>query len=271
MGASVSNANTTVNELNATSIGLDQKTFNEIQNTCNSNTSQHNVLNIIGSNVTKLTTNQKNVGKNICVLQTAINTVQDSSAQSAMMAAIKTALEQKSAAGLGVAVSNSNQNTNITNKFDTHVSNETFNKAVTGCINNLDQSNVMNIIGSNVTDANLGQSNDSFMQCLSNNGATTEQKASAASTAGASTESTTKQDSEGYDPIGALSGLLGNYVYLILGISVLSVICSLGSSLISTGGAKSSNLQGSFDSSGNFAASFGNPGMAMSPQNFAPQ
>lgn len=257
MGASSSTANTSVSELNATSIGMDQKTFNEVQNTCNSNTSQHNVLNIIGSNVTKLNTSQKNVGKNICVLQTAINTVQDASAQNSMMASIKSALEQKSTAGIGIAVTNSNQNTNITNKFNANMSNETFNKAVTGCINNLDQSNVMNIIGSNVTDTTLGQSNDSFMQCLSNNGASTTQTAGAASISGATTETTTTQTAAGYDPIKALSGLFGNYVWLVLGVCVLSVVLSLGISLIAAGSAKANNLQGSFDSSGNFSASIG--------------
>ena len=64
MGASASTSVTKVKVLNDTDISLSNAVHNEIQNICNSTISQKNVLNIIGSNVTKLTTNQKNVGKN---------------------------------------------------------------------------------------------------------------------------------------------------------------------------------------------------------------
>jgi hypothetical protein len=253
MGASSSSAQTTVNEINATTIGLNQKTFNDIQNTCNSNTSQHNVLNIIGSTVTKLNTAQKNVGKNICILQTAINTVQDATAQNAMMASIKTALEQQASAGIGIANANSNTNTNINNTFNASVSNETINKAITGCINNLDQSNVMNIIGSNITDSNLDQNNDSFMQCLSNNGATTQQSAGVASTTTATSDVTQSQSSKGYDPIASLTGLLGVYMLPCIICCVLCVILILGASAMGLANGGHANI----DSSGNFTAGIG--------------
>jgi Tfp pilus assembly protein PilZ len=253
MGASASTSNQTVDLLNETKLGLSNKTFNDIQNTCNSNTSQHNVLNIIGSNVTKLNTNQKNVGKNICVLQTALSTVQDASAQSAMMASLKSAIEQNASAGIGVAVTNSNSNTNIKNKFEANVSNETVNRAITGCINNLDQSNVMNIIGSNVTDANLDQSNDSFMQCLSNNGAKTEQTAAAAGASTAAADVTTTQTAKGLNPM----DLIGGYFLILLIPCILCICVSLASSLM--GGMSGGGGGGHFnmDSAGNMSGQFG--------------
>jgi hypothetical protein len=230
MGASSSTSVSNVKELNATSIGMSQKTFNEIQNTCNSNTAQHNVLNIIGSTITKLTTNQKNVGKNICVLQTALNTAQDSSAQAAMMASIKNALETSASAGIGIGIANSNQNTDITNKFDANISNETINKAITGCVNNLDQSNVINIIGSNVTGSDLTQTNDSFMSCLSDNGAKTTQSAGAAGTSSGAADVSGTTTSKGLDP----TAILQAYSGMIFGCSLLCVVLLIVLSLIST-------------------------------------
>jgi len=244
MGASVSTANLKIEQLNSTDIGVSQKTFNEIINQCNSTTSQKNLLNIIGSTTTKLTTSQKNVDKNICILQTAINTVQDANATNTMMSAIKSALEQKSSAGLGIGLTNSNTDTSITNKFDANISNDVFNKAVTGCINDLDQTNVINIIGSNVTDSSLNQENDSFMSCLSNYGAETTQTGGGNSGISSSTDVVVRQTSEGYDFL----GFFNTYLYLILGLCLLCVVSCLGSSLISVSGGGQSTIQSVGDS-----------------------
>ena len=58
-----------VNVINSTDLGISNETYNKIDNQCKSTTSQSNVLNIIGSNVTKLTTSQKNIAQNICILK----------------------------------------------------------------------------------------------------------------------------------------------------------------------------------------------------------
>jgi hypothetical protein len=244
MGASSSSIKSNVELLNETTIGISQKTFNEIQNTCNSTTNQRNVLNIIGSTVTKLNTNQKNVGKNICILQTALNTVQDTSAQNAMMSSIKSAIEQNSTAGIGLAVSHADSNIKSTNKFSANVSNETINRAITGCINNLDQSNVINIIGSNVTDSSLSQANDSFMECLSNNGASTQQTAAVKSDSTQEADTTSKQVTKGWDPLASLGQM---YIAGIIAcvICCLAIVVSSGMFALSPAGQSSvSQLSG---------------------------
>ena len=236
MGGSVSKQSTTVDILNSTSIGLDQTTMNNIQNTCANNTNQKNVLNIIGSNVTKLSTNQKNIAKNICILQTAIETVKDADASNKMMSALKSAIDQSSTAGIGVAVNTSDTNVRQTNVFAANVSQTDINNAITGCINQLDQSNVMNIIGSNVTDSDFSQSNDSFTKCLSSYGVTSKQKATTASDQSAVAETSTTQTAKGMDPLASLASMFGAYTNLILGIIALIIVSSLGSSLMSSMG-----------------------------------
>ena len=152
------------------------------------------------------------------------------------MSALKSAIDQSSTAGIGVAVNTSDTNVRQTNVFAANVSQTDINNAITGCINQLDQSNVMNIIGSNVTDSDFSQSNDSFTKCLSSYGVTSKQKATTASDQSAVAETSTTQTAKGMDPLASLASMFGAYTNLILGIIALIIVSSLGSSLMSSMG-----------------------------------
>jgi hypothetical protein len=173
MGAGQSKAaaaSSNINVLNSTDIGISDETYNSSKNTCESTTNQKNVLNIIGSNVTKLKTSQKNAAKNTCILQTAIqDTKKNKAAEYAqMMESLKSKLAQGGSAAIGIAP---DTNVNQTNLFSFKANNRTVNEQISGCVMKVDQENVINIVGSNVTDSELSQENDSVMECLSAVGA----------------------------------------------------------------------------------------------------
>jgi hypothetical protein len=181
MGASSSKASsdsakkTNISVLNSTDIGISEETYNKVKNTCESTTEQKNVLNIIGSNVTKVKTNQKNAAKNTCILQTVIPEIRSKTGEyAAMMSNIQDKLAQAGSAGLGMAANaaKGSDDTNIsqTNMYSFKASNKTVNETIAGCIMSVDQENVINIVGSNVTDSEFNQENDSVMQCLSASG-----------------------------------------------------------------------------------------------------
>ena len=190
-----------VEVINSTDLGISNETYNNVSNQCNSTTNQKNVLNILGSTVTKLTTDQKNIAKNICVLKTAIENVSKAeekasmmnTLQSALNASAKNAQESESKASATAAIGfaplafskgqseaylTSKNKTNVDQTSNQKVSNflkmdmdqRTINNAITGCINDLDQENVINIIGSAVTESTLTQGNDYMTECLSDYG-----------------------------------------------------------------------------------------------------
>jgi len=254
MGASQTKSKVDIKELNSTDINMSSETFNKVENTCKATSNQSNVLNIVGSTVTKLTTNQKNAAKNTCILQTAIATTNDTEAQNKLMTALKQGLEQNASAGIGLA--NAESNTSITkeNKFTLKDSKKTVNEAIVGCVMQIDQENVINIVGSTVTDSKFDQANDVMMECLSSYGVATENKAKASSDVVSTTTSEQSQKAEGYDPIKSLGGLLGAAMvpYIISCVIVCCILVSIGGIFMMGGGSGSIGPEG---------ASFSMPGM----------
>ena len=254
MGASQTKSKVDIKELNSTDINLSSETFNKVENTCKATSNQSNVLNIVGSTVTKLTTSQKNAAKNTCILQTAIATVNDTEAQNKLMSALKQGLEQNASAGIGLA--NAESNTSITkeNKFTLKDSKKTVNEAIAGCVMQIDQSNVINIVGSTVTDSKFDQANDVMMECLSSYGVATENRAKASSDVVSTTTSEQSQTAKGYDPIASLSGLVGAAMvpYIISCCIVCCILVSIGAIFMMGGGSGSIGPDG---------ASFSMPGM----------
>jgi hypothetical protein len=236
MGASASSSVNKVHELNESDLNMTQETFNRISNQCKSSSNQNNILNIIGSTVTKLTTNQKNAAQNMCVLKTALNTIKESESKNALLSAIKENLEQKTTAGLGLSVSSNVSLTDRTNLFKLKDSKRTVNEAITGCINSMDQENVINIIGSTVTEADMAQANDVMMECLSNYGVVDQQAAATASDTKVETEKTAVQETKGYDPVAALGGVAGVYLSVCCFICCSSIISSVAGGLMAQGG-----------------------------------
>lgn len=236
MGAAASSSVSEVHELNATDLNMSQETFNKIDNQCRNTSNQSNILNILGSTVTKLTTSQKNVAQNMCVLKTAIETVKETESKNALLSAIKENLEQKTTAGLGLSVSSNVSLTDRRNLFKLRDSKKTVNEAITGCINSIDQRNVINIVGSIVTEADISQKNDVMMECLSSYGVVDQQKAVATSDTKVETEKVTVQETKGYDPIGAAMAGGGIYILVCCFICCSSIISSVAGGIMSQGG-----------------------------------
>lgn len=210
MGASQTKSDVSIKELNSTDINITQETFNKFKNTCESPTSQSNILNIMGSKVSKLTTNQKNVAKNTCILQTAIESTKGSKANNDLMSSIKAKLEQQASAGIGLANAESKTNIEKQNKFNFDSVQRDVNEVITGCISQIDQKNVINIVGSEIEDSNLNQDNDVLFSCLTGAGVKAEQGAGAANKTSSTTEADTSQVAKGMNPIADLMAGLGS-------------------------------------------------------------
>jgi cell wall-associated NlpC family hydrolase len=226
MGASQTKSTTNIKELNETNLGMTQETFNEIKNTCEQKTNQKNILNIIGSNVSKLTTDQKNAAKNTCILQTAIESSKEAKGQSDVMSAIRTSLEQQASAGIGLANAESSTNIEKQNRFNFNSVQRDVNEVITGCIMDVEQENVINIVGSTVIDSNLEQANDVLAECLSGAGAKLEQGAGAESKVVSQTTSETTQVAKGMDPFAFLASLGASGPVLIICCVLISIISS---------------------------------------------
>lgn len=209
MGASQTKSNVNIKELNQTDLNLTQETFNEIKNTCESVSNQKNVLNIIGTKVKKLNTNQKNVAKNTCILQTAIQSTKGSKANNDVMSSIKAKLEQQASAGIGLANAESNVNIEKQNKYNFNSVQRDVNEVITGCIAAIDQENVINIVGSEIEDSTLNQDNDVLFDCLSTAGATAEQATASDSKTKSTTDTETTQVAKGMNPIADFMAGLG--------------------------------------------------------------
>ena len=231
MGVSVSKSRQNIKELNEQNLAVSNKQLSDIKNTCSSKQVQSNVLNIIGSDVTKLSTDQSNVAKNMCMLSTAIQMNIDSNNEAKMATALKSQIESNAVAGVGVSASESDANIERTNKVNINVSNETINRAVMGCINDQTQSNVINIIGSRVTDSNLKQANEALVECISNYGGEQIISQSAEADTKSDMDTTVKSKAEGYDVIGKIGGLFSTYIWGVVVVCVASIIASAVSSM----------------------------------------
>jgi hypothetical protein len=259
-----------VDVINSTDLGISNETYNKIDNQCKSTTNQSNVLNIIGTNATKLTTSQKNIAQNICILKTAINNVSKAEEKSAMMnnlqaalnASAKNAQESQSKASASAAIGfaplsfakgeseayltsknktnvDQTSNQNISNFLNMKLSQKTINDTIMGCINDIDQSNVMNIIGSNVSESNLEQGNDYMTKCISEHGVANTSTGTQDTTTGTTAENTgtvsavSDQKSKAVTTSSAVADMFGggSMIYIIL------IICCCLSILSSSAAA----------------------------------
>lgn len=228
MGASSSKSSMKVEELNESNLAVDNSTFNDIKNTCESSQKQSNVLNIIGSDVTKLNTQQTNLLKNMCMLKTAIEKNIENNTESKIASLLKTQVEANAVAGIGVAISETNTDIQKKNIVNTNIDNKTINKAMLGCLNEQDQSNVINIVGSRVTDSTLTQANDAIIECVSNYGAKDIIQNRAVNDTTSDTEGTGKSKSEGMSLMTSALLSLGPLLLIIVSIIISSVMGGMG-------------------------------------------
>lgn len=163
---------------------------NEIQQNCNMDTIQSNTINIVGSTVGKLSATQKNSIQGLCIMQSLLDSNVSTDVQNKLLDKIKNNVETEGSM-LGSPASNQTVAKNVTTN-KTNIDNSKFNQISKNCIINTKQSNLLNIIGSNVQDSNFDQANDAFMKCLSSHSDTTKVTAAQLADTSNATDNTTK-------------------------------------------------------------------------------
>ncbi|NBP15815.1 hypothetical protein EBU95_15735 [bacterium] len=229
MGASVSKNKVSVKELNETNLAVTSETFNRITNTCTSSQNQSNVLNIIGSDVTKLSTDQKNLAKNMCLLKAAIQVNKEQNTDAKIASLLKTQLEANAVAGIGVAVTDNDTNIEKTNRININMTDRQVNDIVMGCLNSQKQENVINIVGSRVTDSSLSQANEAIIECVSEAGAVTKTEQKGSGDTSSKTDSASAATSKGLDPAALFASLGAAWLAIPILCVLLSVSVSASS------------------------------------------
>lgn len=180
MGGGGSTAKSQTEVLNMAHYGVSQKSESTINSSCSSTAKQTNIVSIVGSRVKNLRTSQKNVAENMCKLQAMVDDQKNADLTQDTLTKISKDIEAKG--GLPGSGSSSESVTKVYNQMSANIEQSKINKITKDCISNMDQQNIIQIIGSSVSDSDLNQINDSFMECISsssevsNMGATAAQK-----------------------------------------------------------------------------------------------
>lgn len=161
-----------VRDITNNSIFNDNSIRQNIEQSCVNTTSTDNTLNIIGSKIKGLNTNQQNLVRNICALQSSFSNNVSEESQNKMAATIAQYAESKG--GLLGASPSTDTYTILDTDNSKYINNSQVLNSVKKCINDISLNNTINIISSNVEDSNLNQTSDSFMECLASNEATIE-------------------------------------------------------------------------------------------------
>lgn len=164
MGQAESKVNTEI--INENEYNIDQSTKNNISSNCMNNTNQQNILQIVGSKVRNLRTDQSNVSKNLCKLQTMISDTKSSGLQNDVLNKLAQQIEAKG--GLPGTGGKSESISKIYNKLKAKIDQTTINNITKDCVMNQDQRNVIQIFGSDVSDSSLSQVNNAFVECIQN-------------------------------------------------------------------------------------------------------
>lgn len=163
-GSAISNTEV----INYNDFVVDQSVRNRITQDCIVGLEAENVLRITGSKIRKLTTDQSNIIKNLCILQTMIRDTRDAAASQELMTKIAKEIEAKG--GLPGTGGYSESISKLYNRLAVSVDQSTINDISKNCIMDQRSSNVMEIFDSDIEGADLVQVNKTFSQCLQNYG-----------------------------------------------------------------------------------------------------
>jgi hypothetical protein len=164
MGASVSTIQDS-STINNTNLDIDVSTFNQIQQSCKNIVDQKNEINITGSTINGLTTDQQNISNNLCILQTALDETKNTDIESQILNKISSDAQLKGGfPGMGTtSTSLAKVMTVLNSKLDA----STRNIVVKDCILQQTQQNLINIKNSNVNGSQLSQVNNTIAKCIS--------------------------------------------------------------------------------------------------------
>lgn len=164
MGNGTPDTKNTVKKTTKFDLDIDQSLRNKIDQECSQLTSQSNLAQIVGSNVKNLTINQDNVAKNLCRMQTAIESARDAKQEQDILNQISQAAETEG--GFPGTGGDAENITDIYNHLKSTVDQSEINELTKKCIMEIDQKNVVQIFGSNVQDSTINQVNDGFNECI---------------------------------------------------------------------------------------------------------
>ena len=156
---------TDISDITKNNTEIDNSIKNRINQDCSASAMQSNTINIIGSNVKKLSATQKNSLESMCILQSILKSTTNAEVVNNLMNKVKENLKSEGAL-LGSPASNETVIKRMTENTS-KVNNSKFNEVAKNCIMNTKQSNLLNIIGSNVEDTTTDQANAAFLKCLS--------------------------------------------------------------------------------------------------------
>lgn len=224
MGAGDAESVNKVTNISEQLMQVDNSIRQSIEQNCSQTGKQSNVINIINSKLQNATLNQKNVMKNVCALQASFDNSVNSDVQNKIAAAVAQHASSTGGGLLGGDAKSENIS-EVINKSQTFIDNSQVLEAVKNCVMRIEQSNIANIINSDVSNTSFDQANDSFSSCLQ----TMEATSSLVNKAAADTSTTIDQTASAtggsiFGASGASFASLGSFaVPLIISI----IVCCL--------------------------------------------
>jgi hypothetical protein len=165
MGDCTSASSSDISNITDNNIEINNSIRNQINQDCSQLLGSSNTINIVGSTVKKLSASQKNSVQSMCIMQSILKSQTSADVVNKLLGQIKNNLESRGAL-LGSPASNNSIVKNITTN-KTNIDNSKFNDISKKCIMDIKQSNLLNIIGSNVEDTTTDQANEGFLKCMS--------------------------------------------------------------------------------------------------------
>jgi hypothetical protein len=190
MGDCNTETSTNISDITNNDTEINNSIKNKINQDCNQLMTQSNTINIIGSNVKKLTAKQKNSVQSMCIMKSILTSQVSADVTNKLLDKIKSNVETTGAL-VGSPASNKTVVQKLTNN-KVKIDNSKFNEISKKCIIDLKQVNLLNIIGSNVEDTTTDQANEAFLKCLSAHSDDTKIDASALSDTTQETDNTSK-------------------------------------------------------------------------------
>ena len=204
--------------ITASLMNVDNSIKQNINEECLSQDSQKNIINIINTKIKNATFAQKNQLENLCSLQAAFKANVNSNIQNQIADAITQAAKSEGGGPMGGNAASTNIST-IVKENSTTINNSQVLDVVKKCIMNIDQSNIINLINSDIDSGNFDQVNTDFKKCLMSFESTSEIVSKAA--AESKTEAKQTAEAKGGDPMASSA------VSSIISMVIISLVASM--------------------------------------------
>jgi hypothetical protein len=243
MGDCTSRNTTDISDITRNDIDINNSIKNSIEQNCNQTALEENTINIIGSNVKSLSATQKNSLESMCILQSILKSTTNADVVNNLMNKVRENL--KSEGGLLGSPASNDTVVRRLSENSSKVDNSKFNEISKDCIMNMKQTNLLNIIGSNIEDTTTDQANAAFLKCLSQHSddtaidfsvlsdtknETETEKTAASGDVGKSVGSAAKGIGEGV--ASGIGGIISTFIIPIVIFSIILILVSFASSFL---------------------------------------